>query len=233
MSNQNEEKPYEKLKSLEDALKLAKDSGNISDIFHAILNLGKFCYEIRANELGLKYIQEAIELYKVNPACTNIHEFFKLLGDFNFELGSLDEAIEAYNISIKEIPKKESFKQLAQIYFKIGRIYFLQDNLKQAVNQFKKAEKIFEESGLYIEQAKICNQIGLMYINKIPISDLYEDASYMDDDVGGISSFKKAKKYYKKAKMILEKNNLVETESELYNSIQANLTSKWKDFRET
>jgi tetratricopeptide (TPR) repeat protein len=231
MSNPNEEKPYEKLKKLEYALEVAKNSTSPSEIFQSLLKLGNLCYEIKANELGLKYVQEAIELDEKGSNYQDIHEFYKLIGDFNFELGYLDVALKAYQISLQKSPKKAPFKILGEINFKMGRITYLQDNLKQAIKHFKKAEKIYKEHELYIEQIKLLNQIGLMYANKIPTSDAYGIDEYRTIQVRGISSFGKAKRYFKKAKMILEENNLEETESELYKTIQSNLTSKFKDYK--
>ncbi|MFX1438116.1 MAG: tetratricopeptide repeat protein [Promethearchaeota archaeon] len=228
MDSRNEEKPYEKLKRLEEALKLAKISGKNPDIFQALLNLGNFCYEIKANELGLKYVNDAIELSKESSTSQNIYEFYKLLGDFNFELGYLDQALKAYTISIGKAPKKTSFKILAETNFKVGRIHYLQDDLKKAIKHFKKAEKICEEAGLYAEQARIYNQIGLMYINIIPEPEAYGIIPN-PPNLLGTASFKMAKKNFEKAKAILEENNLTEVENTLYNAIQANLTSKWKN----
>ncbi|MFX1235901.1 MAG: tetratricopeptide repeat protein [Promethearchaeota archaeon] len=231
MNNSIELKPHEKLKKLEETLKVVKNSDDISGVFNTLLNLAELCYEIKANELGLKYSQEAIELDKKDPVYKNIHEFYKFLGDFNFELGYLDQALDAYTISIGKTPKKTSFKILSEMNFKMGRINYLQDDLKKAIKHFKKAEKICEEAGLYAEQARIYNQIGLMYINKIPEPEGYGIDKYTTVDIRGTSSFNKAKKYFKKAKLILEKNNLTEIENTLYNAIQANLTSKWKDYK--
>lgn len=228
MGNPNEERPSEKLKELEKALEIAINSENISEIFHLLLNLGKLCYEIKAYELGLKYIQEAIELGKKNPASKNLHEFYKLLGDFKFKDGMLDEANEAYNTSIKKTPKNKISKILAKSFFNLGRVNYHQDKLKQAISHFKKAEKIYEELRLHAEQAKVCNQIGLMYMNKMPKADLYQFGKYIYRDSRGGSSLAKAIKYFKKAKEILKENNLEEIESLLYNSIQSNLTSQFR-----
>lgn len=230
MNNLNELKPHEKLKSLENALKVARASNNFLETFNALLNLTDFCYEIKANELGLRYSQEAIELSISGSFFPEIYKFYKLSGDFNLELGYLDQALEAYKTSIGKAPKKTSFKILAESNFKIGRIYYLQDDLKKAIKHFKKAEKICEEAGSYAEQARIYNQIGLMYINKIPEPEAYGVDKYTTPAVRGTSSFNKAKKNFEKAKSILEENNLTEVENTLYNAIQANLTSKWKDF---
>ena len=86
--------------------------------------------------------------------------------------------------------------------------------------------------GLHAEQAKIYNQIGLTYINKIPLNDAYGVDKLITIDYNlGSSSFVKAKKNFKKAKMILEENNLVESESVLYKSIHSNLKTRFKDFK--
>ncbi|MFX1551591.1 MAG: tetratricopeptide repeat protein [Promethearchaeota archaeon] len=228
MSYPSEEKPYEKLKELENSLENAKNSGNISKIFDFSLELGNLCYKIKANELGLKYVQEAIEFSKENNTSQNLHKFYDLLGDFNFELGLLDEANEAYNSVIKNTPKNNYLKLLAEVYFKLGRIYYIQEKGKQAINHFKKAEKICEGARLYTELAKTYNQIGLMYLNKIPRSEAFTVDRYYWK---GSSSFGKAKKYFEKAKIVIEENNLVEKENTLYNSIQASLATKFGDFK--
>ncbi len=233
MNYPNEEKPYEKLKNLEKALVVAKNFGNEAEIFEILLNLGELCYDINANELGLKYVQEAIELSKTCSESQYLHEFYKYLGDFNYELGMLNEAYEAYTISIKKAAKKKFYRVLAESHFRLGKLNHVQDNLKQAINHFKKAEKIYEEIGLQVEQAKLYNQIGLMYIKKISETEVYGAERYIMDpvfDVQGSSSYGKAKKYFKKVKRILEENNFVETEGVLYRSIQSNLETRFKDF---
>ncbi|MEJ2293753.1 MAG: hypothetical protein P8Y23_03205 [Candidatus Lokiarchaeota archaeon] len=59
MSNPDTEKPLERLSKYEKELELVKNSEDIFKISNAFLNLAKLCYEIKAPELGLKYVQEA------------------------------------------------------------------------------------------------------------------------------------------------------------------------------
>ncbi len=231
MSNPTEEKPYERLSNLEKALVVAKNSGNEAEIFDVLLNLGELCYDINAHELGLKYVQEAIELSKKDSQ--HLHEFYKYLGDFNYNAGMLDEASEAYNMSIKKASKKKFYRILAESHFGLGRVYHVQEKLKQAITHFKKAEKIYEEMDLPIEQARLYNKIGLIYMGK---ARLIEPDSIVESIVFGrhvyasfTIGFDKAKKYFKKAKLIMEENNLIETESVLYRSILSNLGVKPKD----
>jgi tetratricopeptide (TPR) repeat protein len=237
MENPNSENPYEKLSNLEKALVNAKNTGNEPEIIDILLKLGELCYDISAIELGLKYIQEGIELSKKNKQSKYLHEFYKYLGDFSFNLGLLDDAYKAYNNSIKLASKKKFFRVLAEGHFRLGRINHVQNKLKQAITHFKKAEKIYEEMELPIEQAKLYNKIGLMYTNKI--SETPEETKFDRILVGpsigigpqGSLSFGKAKKYFKKAKAIIEEYNLVEEESVLYRSILSNLQTKFKDFK--
>jgi len=109
MGNPNTKNTLEKLSKYEKELEMAKNSADTSEIFQIFLNLGKLCYEIEAYELGLKYILEAIELSKKYSDFPTPYEFYKLLGDFNFEQGLLDDAYDAYNRSNKELPKKKNF----------------------------------------------------------------------------------------------------------------------------
>jgi tetratricopeptide (TPR) repeat protein len=234
LTNPTEEKPYEKLSNLEKALVESKNSGNEAEIFDILLSLGELCYDINANELGLKYVQEAIELSKKSSKSQYLHEFYKYLGDFNYDLGMIDEAYKAYNNSIKLATKKKFYRVLAESHFRLGKVNHVQDKLKQAINHFKKAEKIYEEMGLHIEQAKLYNQIGLMYIKKISETEAYGAERYIMGpvfDVQGSSSFGKAKRYFKKAIKVLEENNLTENENVLYRSIQSNLETRFKDFK--
>ncbi|MFW9897377.1 MAG: tetratricopeptide repeat protein [Candidatus Thorarchaeota archaeon] len=235
MENPNTEKPYEKLSNLERALDNAKNSGNTPKILENLLKLGELCYDINANELGLKYVQEAIELSEKDSQY--LHEFYKYLGDFNYELGMLDDAYKAYNNSIKLASKKRFYRVLAESYFRLGRLNHVQEKIKQAISHFKKAEKIYEEMGLPIEQAKLYNKIGLMYTNKISETpeETKLDRILFGPSIGigpqGSLSYSKAKKYFKKAKAIIEEHNLVEEESVLYRSILTNLNTKFKDFK--
>lgn len=114
MNNPNEEKPYEKLKFLEEALEIAENSGNISEIFQNLSRLAELCQEIKANDLGLNFVQKAIDLSKKYSTSEEFHEFYKYLGDFKFELGLLEEAKEAYNISIKKAGKKKVYQTIAE-----------------------------------------------------------------------------------------------------------------------
>jgi tetratricopeptide (TPR) repeat protein len=234
MENPSSEKPYEKLANLEKALNNAKNSGNDTEILENLLKLGELCYDINANELGLKYVQEAIDHSRKDSQY--LHEFYKYLGDFNYELGMLDDAYKAYNNSIKLASKKKFYRVLAESHFRLGKLNHLQEKLKQAISHFKKAEKIYEEMGFPLEQAKLYNKIGLMYTNKIvdtTMESTFDRIVFATPGLaaqGGIA-FGKAKKYFKKAKTILEENNLVEKESVLYRSILSNLQIKFKDFK--
>ncbi|MFX1493999.1 MAG: tetratricopeptide repeat protein [Promethearchaeota archaeon] len=230
MSNPNIEKPLEKLSKYEKELELAKNSADTSKIFNILLNLGKLCYDIEAYELGLNYILEAIELSKKSSDFPTSYEFYKLLGDFNFEQGLLNEAYEAYNRSNKELPKKEFFKLRAENNFRLGKVGELLDKKSEAIKHFKEAEKIFEKLGLHTERARIYNRIGLVYLKKINV-----DITSGIDKIGtydwvGDSRFTKARKNFKRAIMILEQHNLLEAESELYNTIKANLEAKFSDY---
>lgn len=89
---------------------------------------------------------------------------------------------------------------------------------------------------MYGEQAKLNNQIGLLYINKIsetPEETKFDKIAFKSAGIGfqGSSSFRKAQKNFRKAKMILEEKNLTEQENVLYNSILSNLDTKFKDFK--
>jgi tetratricopeptide (TPR) repeat protein len=216
------ENPLEKLSKYEKELELARSSADTSEIFHILLNLGKLCYEIEAYELGLNYILEAIELSKKCSDFPTPYEFYKLLGDFNFEQGLLNDAYDAYNRYNKELPKKNYFKLLAQNEFKLGKISELLDKKDRAIKHFKEAERIFEKLGLHVERARIYNRMGLVYLEKIDDFHLFARDR--------ISRFKKAKKNFNRAIMILEEHDLKEAENVLYNTIRANLEAKFADY---
>ncbi|MFX1588311.1 MAG: hypothetical protein ACFFC1_09165 [Promethearchaeota archaeon] len=223
MSNPNTENPLEQLSKYEKELELAKNSADTSEIFHILLKLGKLCYEIEASELGLNYILEAIELSKKSSDFPTPHEFYKLLGDFNYEQGLLNDAYDAYNRSNKELPKNEFFKLRAENNFKLGRVSVLLDKKDRAIKHFKESERIFEELGLHAERARIYNRIGLIHLKALTaIKKMRKDDFY--------DLFEKAMKNFKCAIMILEQHDLKEAENVLYNTIRANLQADFTDY---
>ncbi len=230
MGNPNTENPLEELSKYEKELELAKNSANTSEIFHILLNLGKLCYKIEAYELGLKYIQEAIEFSKKYSDFPTPYEFYKLLGDFNFKQGLLNDAYDAYYRSNKEIPKKKFLKLLAENTFKLGKISEILDKKSRAIQHFKEAEKIFEKLGLHAERVRIYHRMGLVYLKKISVNVTTGIDKIGTYDWVGEARFKKARKNFKHAIMILEQYNLKEAESGLYNTIRANLKGKFSDY---
>ena len=230
MSNPDSEKPLERLSKCEKELEMAKYSGDTFKISSALLNLAKLCYEINAPELGLKYVLEALESSKKNSDFPPPHEFYTLLGDFNFELGLMNDSYDAYDKANKIMPKNYSIELFAKNNAKMGKVSAILDKNGKAIKHFKEAEKLYEKLGLQTERAKIYNRIGLVYLKKIG-----EDITTTIDKIGtynwvGESRFKKAKGNFEHALMILEQFNLQETESELYNTIKANLKGKFSDY---
>jgi tetratricopeptide (TPR) repeat protein len=229
MSNPDTEKPLERLSKYEKELELVKNSEDIFKISNAFLNLAKLCYEIKAPELGLKYVQEALEISKKNSDFPPPHEFYTLLGDFNFEQGLMNDSYDAYEKSNKIMPKNYSLELFAKNNAKMGKVSAVLDKNSKAIKHYKEAEKVFEKLGLNAERAKIYNRIGLVYLKKIG-----EDITTTLDKIGtynwvGESRFKKAKENFERAIMILEQYDLQETENELYNTIKANLKGKFSD----
>ncbi len=233
MDNSNTRNPLEELSKYEKELDIAKNSNIISDIFYCLLNLGKLCNEIEADELGLKYVQEAIELSKKHSEFPHLYEFYNLLGDFNFKQGLINEAHDAYKRSNKILPKKEKLKLRAENNFKLGKVSEVLNNKNIVTGHYRNAKRIFEKLGLHAEVAKCLNRIGLLYIKKLPWN-IEELKVYHKYDIGPIAKvikfkadFAMAKKSFKSAIVVLEQNNLIEVESELYKSIKANLNKDY------
>ena len=221
------EKPFEKLKRLESELKNAKDSGEFQKKFTLYLDIGEMCFDIEATELGIKYIEEAIDLGKKNSKLFKFkHLFYKNLGDLYFKQGSLNEAYEIYKKAIKEIPKKESYDTQAVILLKMGKILAAQDKKKAAISVFKDSEKFFFLSEEYASQARVLNEIGITYTGRMIVGD-----SSILERITGIERYNmmndvlesKAKKSFKKAYEILKQHNLLETENELAKKFLSNL----------
>ena len=240
MDNSNTRNPLEELSKYEKQLDIAKNSGNISEIFHCLLNLGNLCNEIEADELGFKYVQGAIELSKKHSDFPHLYEFYNLLGDFNFKQGLLKEAHDAYKRSKKMLPKKENLKLRAEINFKLGRMSEISNNKNIVIGHYRNAKKIYEKLGLHAEVAKCLNRMGLIYFKKLPHEDeitaknrysgnimdygtlIMDTASFIKNK----ADLAMARKYFESAIMILEQNNLTEVESELYKSIKVYLNNK-------
>lgn len=243
MDNSNTSNPLKKLSKYENELGLAKNSGNLLDISNWLLNLGKLCHEIEADELGLKYVQEAIKLSKKHSEIPHLYEFYSLLGDFNFRQGLINEAYDAYKRSNKKLPKKELLKLRAENSFKLGKVSEILNYIDLATKHYKDAKEIFGRLKLFAETAKCLNRIGVVYIKKIPWDlrgtiDPIFDGSETAKTLQASNAFFKARRSFKNAITVLEQNNLQEIESELYNTIQTNLkddfynyTSKKKPFQ--
>jgi len=209
MDNSNTSSPLKELSKYEKELDKAKNSGDISDIFRYLLNLGKLCNEIEADELGFKYVQEAIELSKKYSKYPHLYEFYNLLGDFNFKQGLLNEAYNAYKRSNKILPKKEHLKLRAENYFKLGKVSEISNNKNIVIGHYKNAKNIFEKLGLYVEVAKCLNRIGLVYIKRIPwdligiINPIFNRIETTKTIISEVD-FNKAMRAFKNALMVLE-----------------------------
>jgi len=99
-----------------------------------------------------------------------------------------------------------------------------------AIKHFKEAEKIFEKLGLHTERARIYNRMGLVYLKKINVNITIFQKMRKDIQDLERSRFKKARKNFTRAIMILEQHGLIDGESVLYNTIRANLEAKFKDY---
>ncbi len=246
MIDPNLKNPLEKLKLYEKELELAKNSRDSSKIFDGLFNLGKFCYEIGAPELSMKYVKEAFALGKNNSSFTNEFKFYKILGDLKLKEGFLKEAQKAYNNSNKNIPKSGDKECQAENYFKLGKVSLLLDKNKQkvSINLFKKSLEIYYTLNIPAEIANVLHQIGLLYLHKIN-PDSFESfgkssyiagpgASYVTSKV--IDSVFDAKKKasikktlsrsesnFKQALDLLEKSNLKDVQINLVQNITFSL----------
>ncbi len=219
----NELKPFEKLKIYEQELKLAKDRNDAKEILSCLRKLGKLCYEIEANELGMKYIEEALTLGANQPDFTDRYIFYQMLGDLNLGDGNIKEAHKLYEKSNYGIPKnQEGFK--VENYYKLAKVSRLLGKTPgQVADIYLRAAKISAKLNNFSEVAKSYERIGVLYLDK---AEAKPDKKYMYTwvyDPYGKYSGRKAVKYWKKGLKILEKYNLQDSETELYSALLSHL----------
>lgn len=239
MKNSNSDKPLEKLNQYEKELELAKNSGDTSKILECLLLLGKLCSEINANELALKYVEDAFSLGIKN--FSNEYKFYQILGDLRLEQGALKEAYNAYEVSNKKALKTGDKECQAENYFKLANVSKLLEKApKNTITFLEKSLEIYNLLNRHIERANIMYQLGVMTIwgESFDMADkrFFSSApsSFLVSAVSIASQKSKAKKvmgaqllrsqsYFVDALNVLEENNLVESQNTLYKNISEHL----------
>jgi len=219
----NDLKPFEKLKVYEEDLQLAKSKNDAAEILFCLHKLGTLCYEIEANELGIKYIEEALTLGAKQPHFTDRYIFYLMLGDLNLGDGKIKEAYNLYEKSNNEIPKnQEGFK--VENYYKLAKVSrLLGKSIGLIAGFYLRAAKISAKLNNFSAVAKCYERIGVLYLDK---AEAKPDKKYMYTrvyDPYGKHSGRTAVKYWKKGLKVLEKYNLQDNETELYSDLLSHL----------
>jgi tetratricopeptide (TPR) repeat protein len=145
------------------------------DVFEIAFQTGRLLMEMSQAEKGKKFLEHASRLEPGSAAV------FRYLGECYTSIGKIDDAIAAYKKAIKQNPSdaaslsalgclfeeqgenpeismmfcQESVKLSPEnglFRYRLGQLYFKQNLLDDALNEFKKADLLGHDSSEYIEK---------------------------------------------------------------------------------
>lgn len=160
-----------------------------SDDYFNYCALMYFCQEAGEFKQAEEYLSKCIELFQVRFSWQPTY-LFGVRGDLRVKLGDFDGAIEDYK---KQIEPDMSDKAAACCFCKLAGVYYKQNQLDKAVNNYKTAIMHYKDcANLYKKTA-----------------DVYKE----------LKNFEKADEYYKKAKNSDKRNGKFYGYVEILNKI--------------
>lgn len=149
-----------------------------------------------------------------------------ILGNYPVALKYFKNALTQFEISLKQNPdKRETKKGLARAYASSGVVYYEQSDYTQALKNYEKALKLYQEIEEKRSISKVLNNIGTVYksqqiypkalyylkeAHKIQLALGEENAPITLTNIGVIyfemGEYQNAIQYYEKAKKGFEKN---------------------------
>lgn len=170
--------PQKSIEFANQALKAAKQTGDVSEEASALINLGAAYAALREYKRSidnyknaLVFFEQAKEFESIGVLCDKISEQYLASNNYTDALEASKKAMEAYK-------NAKAKKGVASSLLDVGDIYFKQKKFEPAVNYYKQSLKEYEELKDSKMKLTVLNRIGITFSNWGNYEDAY---SYLND----------------------------------------------------
>ncbi|MCK4663786.1 MAG: tetratricopeptide repeat protein [Bacteroidales bacterium] len=146
-----------------EALELAKKTGNKLEHGNALYNLGDAYYYQSNYNKALKYYQKSLLIFQETDNKEKIAILLNSIGLINFYLGKYDEAIKYFNKSLKINEEINNKQGIAMCLQNIAMVYVDWKNYEKALEYYKEALEINYELDKKSRIAALLQNIGIIY----------------------------------------------------------------------
>ncbi|MFA6924197.1 MAG: AraC family transcriptional regulator [Bacteroidales bacterium] len=151
------------LKYANEALKIAEQTGNISEKANALGILGLTNYRIGNLKAANNYYERALSIYVQKADKKGIAKINANTGSIYITWNNYDEAMKRCKKALQTYKEMKDKPSIAKVLINIGNIYKYKNQYKEAEYYFQESLAILYELGVKKEISMVLNNIGNIY----------------------------------------------------------------------
>jgi serine phosphatase RsbU (regulator of sigma subunit) len=160
------------------ALKSAKQTGDVNEEANALINLGAGYAAVREYKRAIDNYTDAVVLFEQEKEFESVGVLWDKVSEQYLSLNNYPDALEASKKALEAYKNAKVKKGIASSMLDIGDNYFKQKKFEPAVNYYKQSLKEYEELKDSKMKLTVLNRIGITFSNWGNYEDAY---SYLND----------------------------------------------------
>ncbi|MFA6923152.1 MAG: tetratricopeptide repeat protein [Bacteroidales bacterium] len=152
------------LKYANEALKMAEQTGNISEKANALGILGLINYKTGNLKVSNNYYERALSIYIQKADKKDIAKITTNTGAIYLAWNNYDEAMKRYKKALQTYKELNDKANIAIALKNIGNVFKFKNQYREAEYYYQKSLTILYELGLKKEISRVLNNIGTIYV---------------------------------------------------------------------
>jgi len=174
----NSSSPQKSIDYANQALKGAKQTGDVNEEANALINLGAGYSAAREYKKSIDNYSDAVILFVQEKEFESVGVLWDKISEQYLSLNDYPNGLEASKKALEAYKKARAKKGVASSLLDIGDNYFKQKKFESAVNYYKESLKEYEELKDSRMKLTVLNRIGIAFSNWGNYEDAY---SYLND----------------------------------------------------
>lgn len=170
--------PQKSIEFANQALKAAKQTGDVSEEASALINLGAAYAALREYKRSIDSYKNALVFFEQAREFESTGVLWDKISEQYLSFNNYGDALEASKKAMEAYKNAKAKKGVASSLLDVGDIYFKQKKFEPAVNYYKQSLKEYEELKDAKMKLTVLNRIGITFSNWGNYEDAY---SYLND----------------------------------------------------
>lgn len=170
--------PQKSIEYANQALKSAKQTGDVNEEASALINLGAGYAAVRDYKRSIDNYTDAVSLFEEEKEFESVGVLWDKISEQYISLNNYPDALEASKKALEAYKNAKTRKGIASSLLDIGDNYFKQKKFEPAINYYKQSLKEYDELKDSKMKLTVLNRMGIAFSNWGNYEDAY---SYLND----------------------------------------------------